>query len=298
MDSSIPLVSVIMPAYNEEKYIKRAVLSILNQTFDHLELIVVDDCSSDCTVEIIKSIDDDRIRIIENDSNQGVVRNLNIGISHAKGKFIARMDADDISLPTRFERQLAMFEVDSRCVVVGTGIFSLNYRLKEFNKIKPVDSDSLIRKQMGTHNPINTGSAMYKLSALEKVGGFNECDKRGEGFSILLKLSCVGSMRNVETPEYIYFIMNDLSNRSSSSGYKYRNLAMSEMVSRGGGKEQGGYSKVRRFLASFLWKFYSYIPRYFQILIRTIISGKQYRSLNDEEIMRLEKLYMSVNLNE
>lgn len=100
------LVSVIMPAYNAEKYIGEAIESILWQTYSHFELIVVDDGSMDSTVDVVRSFDDSRIRLISLEKNEGIVGALNVGLSEAKGEFIARMDADDVSVPNRLEIQL------------------------------------------------------------------------------------------------------------------------------------------------------------------------------------------------
>jgi glycosyltransferase involved in cell wall biosynthesis len=97
--------SVIMPVFNAEKYLKDSIKSILNQTYKNFEFIIINDGSTDKSIEIIKSFDDQRIKLI-NQKNAGIVSSLNIGLKVASGKFIARMDADDISLSERFEKQL------------------------------------------------------------------------------------------------------------------------------------------------------------------------------------------------
>ena len=114
-----PLISVIMSVYNEEKYIKDAVESILNQTRSEFELIIIDDCSTDRTVEIIRTFGDDRIHLIQNESNQGLTKNLNYALSISRGQFIARMDGDDISMPDRFARQIDYLETHPELVLVS-----------------------------------------------------------------------------------------------------------------------------------------------------------------------------------
>lgn len=101
-----PLISVIMSVYNEEKYIFDSINSILNQTIDDFEFIIVDDCSVDNTVSDIKSINDKRIHLICNTENCGLTVNLNKALKIAQGKYIARMDGDDISNTSRFEKQI------------------------------------------------------------------------------------------------------------------------------------------------------------------------------------------------
>lgn len=116
------LVSVIMPAYNAEKYIAEAINSILNQTFTDFELIIIDDCSIDNTVDIIKKFKDSRIHFYQNENNLGIAKNLNRALDLAVGNYIARMDSDDISLPERLEKQVKYLEGHPNIAVVGTGI--------------------------------------------------------------------------------------------------------------------------------------------------------------------------------
>ncbi|QJD97546.1 glycosyltransferase [Mucilaginibacter robiniae] len=103
----MPQISVVLPVYNSEKYIKAAIESVLNQTFTDFELIIINDASTDNTKQILETFTDKRIRLIHNAENLKVVKCLNLGLSLAQGEFIARMDADDISLPQRFKRQLS-----------------------------------------------------------------------------------------------------------------------------------------------------------------------------------------------
>ena len=114
-----PLVSVVMPVYNSEKYIKEAIDSILAQTYSNFEFIIVYDKSTDKTLDIIKSYQDERIKII-NGENKGLAAALNKGILSSKGKYIARMDSDDISLPERFEKQVEYLENNPEISLLGS----------------------------------------------------------------------------------------------------------------------------------------------------------------------------------
>ena len=118
----MPKISVIMPAYNAEKYIAQAIESILGQTFGDFELIVLNDCSKDKTGEIIASFADQRIVCVNNEENMGVARTLNKGLKIARGEYIARMDADDISLPERLEKQAAFLDTNEAAAVVGSAV--------------------------------------------------------------------------------------------------------------------------------------------------------------------------------
>ena len=115
-----PQISIIMPAYNAKKYVAEAINSILAQTFTDFEFIIINDASADSTKNIIESFQDPRIKLINNEQNQGVAKSLNIGISAAKGKYIARMDADDISLPQRFQTQFDFMEQNPDIDICGS----------------------------------------------------------------------------------------------------------------------------------------------------------------------------------
>ena len=105
-----PLISVVMSVYNDELYLKQSLDSIFAQTIQDFEVIIVDDASSDRTVEIINAYEDDRIRLYRNEENQGLTKNLNRGLSMVRGTYIARMDGDDICYPERFEKQIEWLE--------------------------------------------------------------------------------------------------------------------------------------------------------------------------------------------
>lgn len=101
-----PLVSVVVPTHNDSKYIKEAISSIVNQTYDNLEIVVIDDFSSDNTVEIVESFDDKRIKIIRNDSNRGAAHSRNVGIKNCTGDYISFMDGDDVWDLSKTEEQI------------------------------------------------------------------------------------------------------------------------------------------------------------------------------------------------
>lgn len=125
-----PLISVVMPVYNGEKYLKESIQSILNQTFKDLEFIIINDGSTDATEKIILSFSDSRIVYIKNKINLQIVKSLNKGISLAKGKYIARMDSDDISLKNRLEKQIRFMEKNLDVSVCGTWVQTIGAKEK------------------------------------------------------------------------------------------------------------------------------------------------------------------------
>ena len=143
MDKNInlPLVSVLMPVYNSDLYIQRAIESILNQTFNNFEFLIINDCSTDNSLEIINSFKDSRIIVLNTNENSGISKTLNYGLKQAKGKYIIRMDSDDISFPLRIENQIKFLEENPEYVLCGSNysiIGSKNKVIlpKEHNTIK------------------------------------------------------------------------------------------------------------------------------------------------------------------
>lgn len=117
-----PLVSVLIPCYNAEKYVEKAIRSILDQTYKNIEVIAINDCSSDSTLDILQtlSVEDSRIIVVNNEENLKIVKTLNKGIDFCQGDYIARMDSDDIALPDRIKKQVNFLEKNTSCDLLGT----------------------------------------------------------------------------------------------------------------------------------------------------------------------------------
>jgi len=136
-----------MPVYNAEAYLRAAIESILNQTFTDFEFLIFNDASTDNSLIIINSYSDERIKVFNSTTNLGYIIHLNHGIEIAKGKYIARMDADDVSLPTRFEKQVAFLEQHSNIALVGTAAISID----EFGNEKDLIGEISPLNQLFTH---------------------------------------------------------------------------------------------------------------------------------------------------
>ncbi len=131
-----PLISVVMPTYNSEKYVAEAAESILKQTLGDFEFLIVNEYgSNDATVDIINAFHDPRVRIVQNTERLGIAASLNEGVRQAKGKYIARMDSDDISVPERFEKQVAFMEANPDIAVCGGWVWHIGLK-KGLNKMK------------------------------------------------------------------------------------------------------------------------------------------------------------------
>ncbi|MBW7675615.1 glycosyltransferase family 2 protein [Chryseobacterium chendengshani] len=164
-DLKVPKISVVMPVYNGEKYLKEAIDSILNQTLIDFELLIINDGSSDHTESIVKSYMDDRIVYLKNEQNIGLIKTLNKGLDLARGEFIARMDQDDISLPERFEKQISVLEKNPEIGVCGTW-FTLFRENQEDQIIKHPESNDSIKIGLLTSCLVGHPTVMIRKMAI------------------------------------------------------------------------------------------------------------------------------------
>lgn len=169
MDGKIenPVISVVMSVFNGETYLESAIESVLNQTFTHFEFIIINDHSTDKTSEILQKMEekDNRILVFEKPINKGFkgfVENLNLGISKARGKYIARMDADDLCLPDRFEQQLAFLEKNKNVFLVGTSMSLINEKNEETGEMIALSGLEEIKKRTRIDNPIFHPTILFR----------------------------------------------------------------------------------------------------------------------------------------
>jgi glycosyltransferase involved in cell wall biosynthesis len=181
-----PKLSVILPCYNAAEFLPKAISSILAQTFTGFELIIIDDGSTDSSTEIISKQKDPRIRVIRNEKNLGLIETLNIGFASAKGEYIARMDADDISRPERFEKQLAFLEKNTATGVCGTWMHMIHNN--KVYKHRYLTSD-LIKSALVFNNPIVHPSVMMRKSIISAgTKGYDPAYPHGEDYALWISL--------------------------------------------------------------------------------------------------------------
>lgn len=171
----MPKVTVLMSAYNSESYLLESLDSILNQTFQDFEFLIINDGSTDQTRDIILSLDEPRINLIDNEQNLGLTRSLNKGLRLAKGEFIARQDADDISEPERLQHQVDFLEAHPEIALLGTWHKEVDAE-GNFSGMWTLPSDWLqIRWALLFYTPFVHSSVMIrKATVLQKVGFYNE----------------------------------------------------------------------------------------------------------------------------
>ena len=182
-----PKISAIMSVYNGEKYLREAIESILNQTFTDFEFIIVNDGSTDNSLEIIKSYDDERIKIINNEQNIGLTKSLNKALKQARGEYIARQDADDVSLPNRFEEQMKYFDKHPEVALLGTSVSYIDENGKITGKYSVLANPRI--HNFLKDNQFKHGSTMFRKEIVNKLGGYNELFKYSQDYELWLRIT-------------------------------------------------------------------------------------------------------------
>lgn len=167
-----PLVSVVMAAYNGQEYLNIAIDSMLQQTYSNFELILIDDGSTDNTANIVENYTDKRIRYIHQ-SNRGLAAALNHGIQQARGQYIARMDCDDISYPTRLAEQVAFLEKNKTIGLVGTSFDLVDENGRIIDRSIHLDAPGDLQLEFLVRNPFGHGTIMIRKKALDAVGPYD-----------------------------------------------------------------------------------------------------------------------------
>lgn len=182
-----PKVSVLMPIYNGEKFLRQAIDSILTQTFKDFEFLIIDDGSVDKTAHILKTYKDSRMQIITHKTNKGLIFSLNQGIKIAKGKYIARMDADDISLPDRFIKQVKFMENNPKVAVCGTWIKLINNKNNDI--WQPPSDHKTIKSLSLFYSSIYHPTALIRNDTLKRHGlSYNSSFIHAEDYELWVRI--------------------------------------------------------------------------------------------------------------
>lgn len=200
-----PSVSVVMAAHNAEPFIRLAVRSILLQTYRDFELVVRNDGSTDRTGEILDEVarSDERLRVIHGEK-YGLAKSLNVAIATCRSPLIARMDADDVALPTRLEEQVAFLERYPQTAAAGTGAWLWNGSNNLGPAIDVIESPDAIRKTLPYSNCLAHPTTMMRRDALCAIGGYRACFPSAEDYDLWLRLSSRGDLRNLAKPLLLY----------------------------------------------------------------------------------------------
>lgn len=217
-----PRVSIIMPVYNGEKYLRDAIDSILTQSFDDFEFIILADDSKDNSVELIKSYSDKRIQLIEHEEKKGIVGSLNEGLVIARGEYIARMDCDDICLPERIEKQVSFLDGHPNIGICGTWAKTIGGFKNEL--IMPPSGHNDIVVQMFFANSIIHPSVVFRKSIFTDGNYYNEKINVCEDYDLWVRLHKHTNFYNI--PQFLIKYRLSLKSKDCND----RNKAASSVI--------------------------------------------------------------------
>ncbi|HHD0685802.1 TPA: glycosyltransferase family 2 protein [Citrobacter freundii] len=235
MNNQSPIVSVLLPVYNCELYIGEAIESILKQTFEDFELIIINDASNDNTDTIIKNfLSDPRVRYYKNEENLQLIRTLNKGLNYCNGKYIARMDADDIALPSRLQEQVSFLDNETDYVLVGCEYKTFGQKLRV---IRLPHSDFDCRSALLTCSPFCHPGVMFRRTTIEENKiRYNDSYQHVEDYKFFFDLSRFGKVANLNSILLYYRIhSNQITMNFSNEQMQKRFILIDEI---NGGIEQ------------------------------------------------------------
>ncbi len=194
-----PLVSVQMVSYNNGLFLEKAIDSVLTQTYDNIELIVVDNGSTDLTPNILdKYKSDRRIKILFKESNSGIAQARNLALEKSTGEYIAVLDSDDYWYDNeKLKKQAGFLESNPNYVLLGGGMIKVDADGKEIGRVLNPESDNEIRKKILFRNPFAHSTVIYRRSTAINIGGYNEDLKIGEDYDLWLRLGKCGQFANL-----------------------------------------------------------------------------------------------------
>jgi glycosyltransferase involved in cell wall biosynthesis len=206
MMASTPTVSVVMPVYNAERYLAMAVESVLSQTFADFELILVDDKSTDGSKAVAEryAVSDQRVVVLSRATNGGVTLALNDGCRMARGEFIARMDADDVCLPTRFERQVEHLRAHADLGAVGTAVQLIDGAGARKAIRRYPTNPRLVEWSMFFFNSVVHPSIMMRRSALQSLEMYPNGFPRCEDYALFIQMSRGAGIANLDEVLMLY----------------------------------------------------------------------------------------------
>jgi len=232
--SDVPAVSVVMSTHNDAAYLPLAVESIMQQTFQDYEFIIIDDASTDGTPEILQAFTDPRIRVSTHREVCGLTRTLNEAVAMARGCYIARMDGDDISLPARFERQVALLDAHPEIGMVGTAYMFITGENTVTNAESVYGADADIRAHLLHRNCFGHGTVMMRKTVFDGVGGYDETYRFAQDYDLWLRIAERSALANI--PEALYCwrrTAGNITSRHTDEQEGFAELARRNAAARG-----------------------------------------------------------------
>ncbi len=218
-----PLISVLIPTFNVDKFVQEAIECVSLQTYSNIEIIVVDDCSTDQTYTILEEIKKSEPRLIlhQNNQNSGIVKTLNFALSLSKGDYIVRMDGDDLCDPLKFEKQLNYLLNNPDIALVGCDVYSIDENGEVLNEVKTSNNVYCTKRILRYVSPV-LHIWMCKKEVYTILGGYRELGG-SEDYDFLLRLDTMG-YRFCNLPYYGYSVRIRSGNTQTTKGLYQRKI--------------------------------------------------------------------------
>lgn len=227
-----PKVTVLMSVYNGEKYLREAIESILNQTFKDFEFLIINDGSTDSSRDIVLSYNDRKIRLIDNEKNIGLTKSLNRGLNLARGEYIVRMDADDVSLPERLEKQVNYLEIHPEVGVLGTWVKCIDEYGKPTRELHPPTEPDLIKWSLPFNNCLTHSSVMMRRAVLERVGGYNPEMVVAQDYDLWVRVSLETQFQIANLHEELLLLRRNIPNSITSRHHRMQDKTAIKIMQR------------------------------------------------------------------
>ena len=296
----MPKVSVVMPAYNAEKYIGESIKSILNQTFIDFEFIIINDGSRDRTKEIILSYSNDRIVYLENEINSGIVVTLNKGLEYATGEYIARMDADDIAVAERLEKQIEFMEENKDVGVLGTGICIFGEDVQEQARVFTTNPEQL-KAELIFNSCIAHPTVMMRSNILKNNGLSYDLEYAGaEDYNLWWKIAKVSRIATIPDLLVKYRIhSSQITKKKDEKYYKMMKKLMEERFSDIGFKSSDIEKKV--FMKYCLGEYETFSQKEVEELVDCLVHllrcNKSNKYFSQKKLIKIFELAIIYTLN-
>ena len=200
----VTLVSVVLPVHNAETTVGEAVRDLLTQTYRRIEVIAVDDGSTDASAAVLEAVDDPRVRLVRTPRNLGVAGALQFGIEKTTGDLIARMDADDRTDPARIALQVDEFQRRPSLGLLGTAAFVVDADTGASHSYRPPAEDSVLQRELLHWNWFVHGSTMFRAQCVETVGGYRDEFNLAEDYDLWLRIAEVWQVAHLRDILYTY----------------------------------------------------------------------------------------------
>lgn len=256
-----PLVSVIIPTHDRKEYVVKAINSVLSQTYKNIEIIIIDDCSTDGTHQVISDLckQNNRIFLIKNSVNLGPAESANRGIDCSRGKYIAILDDDDVWCEAKkLQKQVSFLETHVGHVLVGGGVIRVSKEGKELSRYLPIEHDNDIRKAILIDNVFAHSTVLFTRESWKQAQGYQKDLQYFADWDLWLKLGKLGSFYNFQE-FFCYYLDQQHGKNRNSHDYKIRRRLLANIGLRKKYKQYyPGYAKS--ILLCFANYVYSFLP--------------------------------------